>query len=681
CIPLDCIPPAEDCWQTSCPSSFYSFEETPIPADFFDPGSDPFTGTVNLEGDTLPDTFIQRLSELCFTSPLPATAQTDIQLTQLSLIGCDPITVLVNDVPEQWDVGLSLSGDQPLGTMTVTKTHPNGGTFQAEFGVKPVFTFTKVGDPGEVRVFDTEAEGFPPKAMQAVGSPPWSDQGAPGSCSSNFAPGAEDDGFGSVCCQGVTFTGWLPHDFDLVGFQPSCNQCLPENDDCADSIVISGETSISFSNIGAITDGPDEPAACNFFGYTNVGADIWYCYKPSCDGQVTVSLCGSAYDTKLAIYDGCACPPTQPPIACNDDADPPSPCFGTLQSEVQFPAVAGNTYLIRIGGYLEDQGDGQLSIVCDPGSGLSCPPFADLLMTEAGQAEIEFGSPDVPAIDPDFFNPGSPLFNGIVTLTGVPLDPDDLGTADTLVERSGPVCVDPGFQIPPVSIQIAELSLTSVQPIDVGGELWLFAMGLSDNQQPGQLLGQQVPPDGGFFNADVPVKPLLAFASKDDLDALESGLIDEQDVTVRILDWDVEAYPPIQYAGFGTWNPNPDPFGFSCPCDPGAPGCPPLTNPTCFYPGLDLVVSAPAPYTLAATGGSTTQQTVLFPIPLNDFCLYELMGEQSFGCVGGCPNPGGGFIEIAREVLTDCQQQIVVVRDCPGGGYCVQFYRCLIDCQ
>src|SRR5262245_17388783 len=46
--------------------------------------------------------------------------------------------------------------------MTVTKTHPNGGTFTAQFPVQPRLTFAQVGNPANVRVLDTGAVGLPP---------------------------------------------------------------------------------------------------------------------------------------------------------------------------------------------------------------------------------------------------------------------------------------------------------------------------------------------------------------------------------------------------------------------------------------------------------------------------------------------------------------------------------------
>jgi hypothetical protein len=114
----------------------------------------------------------------------------------------------------------------------------------------------------------------------------------------------------------------------------------------------------AFDNVDATTDGPDEPGTCDFFSYTQIDADIWYRYTASCTGDVTVSLCGSGYDTKLAVY-GDTCPTGASAIACNDDN-----CGGTTQSELTFSAVAGSEYLIRIGGYNGAMGTGTLTISC-----------------------------------------------------------------------------------------------------------------------------------------------------------------------------------------------------------------------------------------------------------------------------------------------------------------------------
>ncbi|HUN80059.1 MAG TPA: zinc-dependent metalloprotease family protein [Phycisphaerae bacterium] len=130
----------------------------------------------------------------------------------------------------------------------------------------------------------------------------------------------------------------------------------PANDNCNAAPVI-GNGTYSFTNCGATTDGPDEPASCTFFSYSQIDADVWFRYVAPCTGTVRASLCGSGYDTKMAVYNG-VCPAAPGSvITCNDDT-----C--SLQSYVVFVASAGNQYLLRIGGYAGHQGDGILNIYC-----------------------------------------------------------------------------------------------------------------------------------------------------------------------------------------------------------------------------------------------------------------------------------------------------------------------------
>ncbi|KPK37530.1 MAG: hypothetical protein AMJ65_14340 [Phycisphaerae bacterium SG8_4] len=122
-------------------------------------------------------------------------------------------------------------------------------------------------------------------------------------------------------------------------------------DDCANAIPVGDVTSLAFDTTGARFDGP---------GLCMNSPNIWYCYTASCTGDVTVSLAGSSYDTMLAVYNGCECYPVSGDlIECNDDAN-----MG-YQSEITFAAVAGNQYLIEIGGYGSETGQGVLNISCE----------------------------------------------------------------------------------------------------------------------------------------------------------------------------------------------------------------------------------------------------------------------------------------------------------------------------
>ncbi|HNK69899.1 MAG TPA: hypothetical protein PKH36_14330, partial [Flavobacteriales bacterium] len=201
--PLDAcnlIPPGFDCFTTGCGATSTDFSETPIPADFFDPGSEPFDGRVILGGGTLggTDTRVQRLGDGHLLGPIPSTDVIPIELVQLNLVSCEPITVryCIGDLPETWSVSVDLSPTPaPLGQMMVTKTHANGGFFTSQFFVQPRFTFTRVGD-GAVRVLDTGLLGLPPFIMSSTGPAPWVHQASipmnPAPCGANFVPGVQE---------------------------------------------------------------------------------------------------------------------------------------------------------------------------------------------------------------------------------------------------------------------------------------------------------------------------------------------------------------------------------------------------------------------------------------------------------------------------------------------------------
>lgn len=152
--------------------------------------------------------------------------------------------------------------------------------------------------------------------------------------------------------------------------RPVDGPCPLTNDGCHNPIDV-GEGTTLFTNKDATTDGPNEPSMCNFFGYTHVESDVWFCYTATCTDTVVASLCGSWYDTKLAVYDGCGCPAAEP-LACSDDD-----CGLGVESRVTFAAVATQSYAIRVGGYLGAQGTGVLTVFCgsDPTHGAnSCRP-------------------------------------------------------------------------------------------------------------------------------------------------------------------------------------------------------------------------------------------------------------------------------------------------------------------
>jgi hypothetical protein len=170
---------------------------------------------------------------------------------------------------------------------------------------------------------------------------------APRTCSVRVMP----LGYDGVPCSG----GYYGNGYTL---RVACD--APPNDECANRMPVE-DGQFAFDTRGASTDGPTLPPSCDEGYGLSFVQDIWYLYGAGCTGQATVSLCGSAYDTRLAVYDTGGCPGAL--IACNDDS-----CG--LQSQLVFPTNEGGLYLIRVGGY-GGSGIGSLAITCTPDT--SCP--------------------------------------------------------------------------------------------------------------------------------------------------------------------------------------------------------------------------------------------------------------------------------------------------------------------
>ncbi|MGB5105619.1 MAG: GEVED domain-containing protein [Candidatus Zixiibacteriota bacterium] len=122
----------------------------------------------------------------------------------------------------------------------------------------------------------------------------------------------------------------------------------PSNDNCANAIAVGDVLNLPFNNTAATHDGS---GTCS-----TTGKNLWYCFTAPITGNARVSLCGSSFDTKLAVYEGCACGPLGAQLACEDDN-----C--SLQSEAVVSVVAGNQYLVEATGYsATSYGSGFLTI-------------------------------------------------------------------------------------------------------------------------------------------------------------------------------------------------------------------------------------------------------------------------------------------------------------------------------
>ncbi|MBL8756939.1 MAG: hypothetical protein JNK35_00750, partial [Phycisphaerae bacterium] len=125
----------------------------------------------------------------------------------------------------------------------------------------------------------------------------------------------------------------------------------PANDTCATATPIT-EGTYTGSTGGAVGL---EGASCGFAD----GADVWYRYTASTTGMARVSLCGSGFDTTVAVFSG-SCGALGEFIACNDN-------FCDLSSRVDFSVVQGQQYLIRVAGTNADRGAFSMTVSSPPG--------------------------------------------------------------------------------------------------------------------------------------------------------------------------------------------------------------------------------------------------------------------------------------------------------------------------
>jgi hypothetical protein len=190
-----------------------------VPADFFFPGSLPFSGTVPLFGtalsaDELGDTAIRRSGDPQFPNGFPSFAPpVAVTVDGLALNSVGSITVgSLDGGQEEWLVSVGLSGSaQPSGSLSARLDEPGGGAFSGNLPILPVVGFVRLADiqahlAGEigadqiaVRFLDFGDEGLAPIDL-AVTEVPFSTVPPPDSpCPERtFFPGFLPGGEGPV---------------------------------------------------------------------------------------------------------------------------------------------------------------------------------------------------------------------------------------------------------------------------------------------------------------------------------------------------------------------------------------------------------------------------------------------------------------------------------------------------
>jgi hypothetical protein len=210
-----------DLWHTRGDgTTFAKFDKNPIPAGFFCPKSERFTGRVAFQGvpvvTTTPaalrgaDTVILRMDDAVFNKRGVAT--TRIQLRAMTFQSIKPLQTACG----AFNATLKLDGEQPITRMRIIRDNENGGRFSAPIWANIKISFTPVGRqtselfevPMKVRFppLPNQRWATPPSTLRSIASPAFvvvdtdgdrvADTSLPGI--SNFAVGYTSIGSGSM---------------------------------------------------------------------------------------------------------------------------------------------------------------------------------------------------------------------------------------------------------------------------------------------------------------------------------------------------------------------------------------------------------------------------------------------------------------------------------------------------
>jgi hypothetical protein len=162
-----------------------------------------------------------------------------------------------------------------------------------------------------------------------------------------------------------------------------------EGDNACTALTINCGESLNGTTLGASVDNAP------FCNVTNTAGGVWYKFTAETDENYILDLCGSAFDTKLSVYEGSCgglvC------VAGNDD-DPRLEFSCGLQSYLEISATAGTEYYVLVHGFGFAEGAYTLSLTCpciidggvisttDPTSicvNTGSPTFLDVTLTGA----------------------------------------------------------------------------------------------------------------------------------------------------------------------------------------------------------------------------------------------------------------------------------------------------------
>jgi hypothetical protein len=167
---------------------------------------------------------------------------------------------------------------------------------------------------------------------------------------------------------------------------PAAAQASPPNDTFPGQAIGGSEGLVQGTNVGA-TKQPSEPS---YGSHT-----VWYSWTAPKTGKAKLNLRDASFDTALSVFTGTSVT-SMSWVRSNDDFN------GTLQSKLDFDAVAGTTYRIVVDGY-SPAASGAFALQWSQG-GADYDDFATPYNLPGAASELSFhnirstGEPGEPAI-------------------------------------------------------------------------------------------------------------------------------------------------------------------------------------------------------------------------------------------------------------------------------------------
>jgi hypothetical protein len=186
----------------------------------------------------------------------------------------------------------------------------------------------------------------------------------------------------------------------------------PGNDACGSAQAV-GIGTTAFTTRGASTDGP---APTCVVPTDQIHNDVWFSFTSPGAGDVVIGTCGSLFDTLLAVYPGMCPEGDVAELVCDDD----SCADGGPSVAVVHGVSAGQTLLVRVGGFDGLVGDGVLTIALQGSPCVIEPEPDSVIESEACGADTNGGcAAETPAFQDLACAPMQTIFGSAFAANGL----------------------------------------------------------------------------------------------------------------------------------------------------------------------------------------------------------------------------------------------------------------------